>query len=288
MSDLSILSVNCRGLQGFIKRQQVFQYLKETHCDIFCLQDTHFHKDQFKTIYTEWGSKCILSFSSTNSRGVGVFLSNKLDCTIHEQISDENGNYVILDITISETRFTLVTLYGPNEDNQNFYEDIFNIIDHIGNDDCLICGDFNLVINPNLDYDNYKNINNKKARSFILNEIQKRELTDPYRINYPATKRFTWRRTNPLQQARLDFFLITPILLTSVTDVLIKPSFRSDHSMVILKLKFVNFEHGKGLWKHNNSLLKDLDYLKEINNVIDKTIMQYAVPVYEYDIILEI
>jgi hypothetical protein len=69
---------------------------------------------------------------------------------------------------------------------------------------------------------------------------------------------------------------------------MIKPSFRSDHSIILLKLKFVSFDHGKGLWKHNNSLLKDLDYLKEINKIIDKTIIQYAVPIYNYENILDI
>jgi hypothetical protein len=69
---------------------------------------------------------------------------------------------------------------------------------------------------------------------------------------------------------------------------MIKPSFRSDHSIIRLKLKFVSFDHGKGFWKHNNSFLKDLDYLKEINKIIGKTIIQYAVPIYNYENILDI
>jgi hypothetical protein len=69
---------------------------------------------------------------------------------------------------------------------------------------------------------------------------------------------------------------------------MIKPSFCSDHSKIVLKLKCVSFDHGKGLWKHNNSLLKNLDYLKEINKIIDKTIIEYAVPIYNYENILDI
>jgi hypothetical protein len=49
---------------------------------------------------------------------------------------------------------------------------------------------------------------------------------------------------------------------------MIKPRFRFGHSMILLKLKFVSFDHGKGLWKHNNSLFKDLDYLKKSNQMI--------------------
>jgi hypothetical protein len=128
----------------------------------------------------------------------------------------------------------------------------------------------------------------KHAPSFWTKCKKKKELADPFRIFSPTTNRFTWQRTKRFQQARLDFFLITPILFTSEVDTMIKPSFRYDHSIILLKLKFVSLHHGKGLWKHNNSLLKDLDYLKEINNIIDKTIIQYAFPIYNYENILDI
>ena len=47
------------------------------------------------------------------------------------------------------------------------------------NDSYIICGDFNLVVDPNL-YHNYKYIANPKARQFILNSIEDRQLSDPY------------------------------------------------------------------------------------------------------------
>ena len=109
--------------------------MKETKYDIFCLQDTHFHQDQIKDIYTEWGSNCILSFSSSNSRGVGIFFSSKLDFKINEKVCDDSGNFILIDLNIGETRLSLITLYGPNEDNRSFYENIFNKIDEIRNED---------------------------------------------------------------------------------------------------------------------------------------------------------
>ena len=49
------------------------------------------------------------------------------------------------------------------------------------NDSYLICGDFNLVLNPNIDYDNYKRTNNRTARNIILENIDSRQLTDTFR-----------------------------------------------------------------------------------------------------------
>ena len=65
-------------------------------------------------------------------------------------------------------------------------------------------------------------------------------------------------------------------------------SYRSDHSIVILEFNLTKFSHGKSFWKHNNSLLTDRDYLKQINKKIRDIKMQYALPVYNLDEINDI
>ena len=93
-------------------------------------------------------------------------------------------------------------------------------------------------------------------------------------------KRYTWRRKKPFQQARLDFFLLSEDLLTSVKKCKIENSYRSDHSPVLLSLCFNRFVKGKPLWKFNNSLLKDIEYLNAINRKLDEVKLQYSLPVY--------
>ena len=73
-----------------------------------------------------------------------------------------------------------------------------------------------MVLNPQVDYCNYKTINNKKARETLLDIIQEKFLLDPFRDLHPNIRRYTWRRKHPFQQARLDFFLISENLLNSV------------------------------------------------------------------------
>ena len=53
--------------------------------------------------------------------------------------------------------------------------------------------------------------------------------------------------------------------------------------MIILDVSYVQFQKGKPLWKHNNSLLNDKDYIEIINNKIDEVKNQYALPVYNMD-----
>lgn len=87
--------------------------------------------------------------------------------------------------------------------------------EEIGNEYMIWCGDFNLVIDPTLDYCNYRTVKNKHARGALLEIIQEMFLVDPFRVLHPSFRRHTLRRKHPFQQARLDFFLISESLMTS-------------------------------------------------------------------------
>jgi hypothetical protein len=45
--------------------------------------------------------------------------------------------------------------------------------------------------------------------------------------------------------ARLDFFLIAENILSNLKNCKVEPSYRSDHSMIILELEFNPFIRGK-------------------------------------------
>ena len=162
---------------------------------------------------------------------------------MNEHISDQGGNYIISDLTVEENRFTLINLFGPNKDNPTFFDNIINVADRIGNASLIICCDFNTVQNEKLDYFNYKTINNKKSheKSYKLRKI------DPFRDANPSLRRYTWRKKSSIKQARLDYFLVSQDLLPSVNKTTIEGSYRSDHSMIILDIAFVQFKEGKPL-----------------------------------------
>ena len=211
---------------------------------------------------------------------MAILFTKTFEYKVHKCINDTNGNFLLLDMTANNNRFTLVTIYGPNTDNPQFFENISNKIAELENDSVIWCGDFNLVLNPKLDYCNYKTINNKNAREILLNIINNKHLIDPFRDEHADLRRYTWRRKQPFQQARLDFFLISEDLLTSVKKCIIENSYRSDHCPVLLSLCFKKFVKGKSLWKFNNSLLKDTEYLETINKKIEEVKLQYSLPIY--------
>lgn len=284
MAEVNILSVNCQGIGLLPKRTDVLHYLKEKGCQIYCLQDTHFTPGtDEKFVRSRWNSDCYFSSYKSNARGIAILFAKNFEYKVHKSISDPNGNFLLLDLTVQNNRFTLASIYGPNTDNPSFFQTVSEKIAELENNAVVWCGDFNLVQNPEIDYKNYKTINNKHAREKLLEIIKERNLLDPYRDAHPELRRYTWRRKHPFQQARLDFFLISENLLTSVKQCKIDNSYRSDHSPVVLSLSFTEFVKGKPLWKFNNSLLKDIQYLNTINNKINEVKKQYSVPVYDFE-----
>ena len=209
MTRFKITSVNCRGLHDSKKRKDVFNYLRESKSSIFCLQDTHCTNSDEKSVYAQWGHDILMSAGRSDARGTLTLLNNNAEIKILTVKCDKNGNYIISNLLIENSyTITLVNLYGPNRDDPNFYNEIGNLIEDIETDFVIMCGDWNVVQDFQLDCHNYVMENNIKIGKKLKKLKNRYNLIDPWRINDPETKTYTWSRKNPLKQAQLDFFLI--------------------------------------------------------------------------------
>ena len=248
-----------------------------------CLQDTHFIKDLEPYIETQWGYKCVFNSHTSNSRGVAILFNNDFELKLHKEKKDNNGNMLALDLSINEHRVNLINIYGPNTDSSEFFEALRDILIDMDNLYFVICGDYNIALKPDIDTFNYTNINNPKAREKLLEIMEDMKLVDYFRILNSDSKCFTLRRKTPIRQARLDYFLTSENLGNIIDTIKVKPGYRSDHSTVILELKFNKFEKGKGLWKFSNQLLKDKKYADLVKETIKQVKSQYANILYVKD-----
>ena len=283
-NNLVVLSVNCRGLRDIKKRTDVIEYLKNTEANIICLQDTHWTKQDEREIRKLWNNDCYIHGTKTNARGVAVLFKNDFEHRVLEVETDNIGNMIYINIKINnDFILKLINIYAPNTDEPEFFAKIKDIITESTADYSIICGDFNLLLNPPIDSINYTNINNPSARREVLNMIENHELQDSFRYLYPDQRRYTWRRKNPTKHARLDYFLVSRSLMDLISDSTIKPGYKTDHSIIYLKNLLNSFTRGRGTWKLNTSLLKDKNYVELINNAINDEREKYAVPVYNLD-----
>ena len=133
------------------------------------------------------------------------------------------------------------------------------------------------MLNPELDSQNYKHINNPKCREKVIDMTNELPLVDISRELNARCKRFSWRRSQTVvQQSRLDFFLIHQNLAADVISSDIEPGYRIDHSAVTVTFRFTERAQGKIIWKFNSSLLKDKEYVRKIKESIKKTKLKYA------------
>ena len=272
---LKILSMDCQGLGDQDKRKDVFHYLKQRKYSIYLLQDTHFTTKEENYIRSMWGFECFFDCFPSQSRGVAILLNNNFEYKLHRIKKGNDGNKIVLDITVQGRRLTIANIYGPNRDSPNFYKTLKEDIENFENEQVILGGDFNLTLNFDKDCMNYVRLNNPNARDSVLDLMMDQNLIDIWRELNLEKQQFTWRKVNPLKQARLDFFLISETLFIDVESAQIESEYRSDHSAVNLYFKFEKHEKGRSYWKFNNSLLKDPEYVKTVKNKITDIKKQY-------------
>lgn len=61
----------------------------------------------------------------------------------------------------------------------------------------------------------------------------------------------------------------------------IENNYRSDHSPVVLCIEKNEFLKGKGIWKFNNALLADKEYIKIVKQIVIDIKKQYSCFVYD-------
>lgn len=194
-------------------------YLQEKHSEI---------KDELRW-KNEWGGRIIFAHGTSRSCGVAILIKKSLNLRILDIFTDKiEGRFVVLNIEYEGSKYTLCNLYGPNNDNPEFFQKVFKIIELCGNDYKVTAGDFNLVMDNDLDKRGELFHAHKNAMQFIQNYTEQENIIDIWRKTFPDQTKFTWRRQ--YSQSRLDFFLLSNTLVDYVQDVGIKPSYKSDHS----------------------------------------------------------
>ena len=249
-----VLSLNVCGLHDKIKRRAIFNYSRD-HADIICLQETHSSKEDEQAWELEWGGKVIFSHGERNARGVCILISRKCAVDIVCEMIDPGGRYIIIKVKEAEHSFVLSNIYGPNIDNPTFFVEVLEkTVSEM--DERIIIGDFNLVIDPQLDRRGSTH-NNTKSMEILKQAMDELLLNDTWRDRNPEVRAYTYRRNKPYPIAsRIDFALIFAGLDKQVDACFYVPGIFTDHRAYFVSITPNKVRKGTGFWKLNNSLLQ--------------------------------
>lgn len=214
---MNFATCNVNGWGFFKKRRQMFHYFHEKELGIIFVQESHSTRNSHKLWKSQWGGRIYYSDGNSNACGVCILISKNTPCKVHRELKDEDGRVLLLDVTMGNQKFTLCNIYAPNSDDPRFFEKVTTMIDSLENSNVIWSGDFNLVLNLDVDKWGGRCQTHSNARETVLAYIDHAELSDVWREQHPNTKQFTWHgnRPNPVK-CRLDFFLVSNSLRGSV------------------------------------------------------------------------
>ena len=267
---LTIASLNVRGLRDNTKRREMFNWLCTKHFSMYMLQEVHCTENTNHVWSAEWGYQAILSNYKNNKAGVCILFNNNFDFQIEKVFIDPQGRFIICDIKTNENCLTLANVYAPNEDNPAFFLDFFDHLTDFKGDEIIMVGDYNLVLDLDKDQRGGLAKTHQNSVKIIHKFSEKLDLVDVWRVLHSDTSGFTRRQHCPRIQCRLDSFLVSQstVNITTLTDIV--PGYKTDHSMITLRISLPSNPRGPGFWKLNTSSLTELEYINQIKTTIQE------------------
>ena len=274
--NLILTTVNVRGIRDVTKRGRVFEWCKTKKSSIVFLQETFSTIDIEDRWKADWGGHGVFSHGTNHSKGVAVMFGADLDIQVEQLLVDKGGRYVFIKGKVQGEKMVLGNVYSPTRDKEKIQCEFFLELDRslslLAEDEykILIGGDFNILMNMQLDYFGSKIATKTKSRETLKGILDKFDLIDIWRKRNPNKKQFTFRKKNPVVQTRLDYIFVSSTLENDVKKCDILASVTPDHSGISLSLGDSNLNHayGKSYWKFNNSLCLDHEFVHETNRKI--------------------
>lgn len=100
LSNLKVGTLNCRGLNQVVKAKCIATFLKKSHMDVVCLQETYLKNGKiFKQASKAYPIQ-FLAPGTSKSRGVAILISSKVDFVCSNTELDPDGRFVYLCLSI--------------------------------------------------------------------------------------------------------------------------------------------------------------------------------------------
>jgi exonuclease III len=280
---LSFSAINCNSLNlssGTKKLQELKLYgITALKTDVIFLSDTRLSNKNLVSSATDVSKKFLTNShgqyeffynSSKNSRGTGILLKKCHNFSVLQRWDETSENCLLMQLQLDEGTLSIGSIYGPNENNANFFETVKQKLIDWNSTFTALAGDWNclfsLAARSNIDCINMTNLPNPLNTNSVINLCDSCNLTDPFRYVYPDRAEFTYspRDINKKNRSRLDYFLISTNLLNLISDVSIKQILQNnlfDHKAILLTLRDPVRQPKKKIFRIRNNLL-DVDILQ--------------------------
>uniref|UniRef100_A0A8C6PR15 exodeoxyribonuclease III n=1 Tax=Nothobranchius furzeri TaxID=105023 RepID=A0A8C6PR15_NOTFU len=256
-----------RGLKKFIELKQVMNRLRQQGKIIF-FQETHLIKEHVIRVSRRWPGWVFSASASSNARGVVTLIHRSIPFKLVNEIGDKFGRFIIIECEISSVKINLVNIDGPNNDNPEFFRQLFmtlaTLLGHF-----IIGGDFNCTLQPNLDRSTGIDMSHSNIRKEILQLIKDFNLVDIWRSKNLTQQSYSCYSGASRSFSRIDYFLISSDLISITTECWYDSILISDHAPHSFLLRFTNSIICPNQWRLQPIWLRDPGFIEFIGEQID-------------------
>ena len=259
----NIITLNVRGIRNRVKRRSIFSYLKDQNCHFYLWQETFSEPKDERVWKNEWGGDVFFSHGSNHSKGVCILVNPSIVVNVENSYKDIDGRIIAIDVICNGVNLSICNVYAPTScQSQGKFLQILNefMTSNLNITQLIIGGDWNATLEC-IDKKGGTRWKPTAYRNGIISIMEELDLTDIFRKLKPHTKSFSYESKFLKVKSRLDYFLIAKHLTRHVHNIETKTAITPDHKAIKLTLKLSQVTRGPGLWKFNNSLLKDKNYL---------------------------
>jgi exonuclease III len=256
LENLSFTSINCNSL-NLMSTQENYELklnaVSKLNSDIVFLCDIRLgevnnqssvHRISSTLLKGQLKHHDMYVNSTQNKRGVAILVNRSLNCKLVQEFKDQNENLLLIKFERNGGEFVLGSVYGPNNTDRIFYNDITSFLARNNGIPTILASDWNTTWDNsppenNIDVANMVRSPNMANGKILKSMAENFDLTDPFRILHPTKIGYSYApfggvRTN---RSRLDFFLISTSLINNTKQCWISPSHLSnmfDHKPIHL------------------------------------------------------
>ena len=251
---ISVVTYNARGLRNRVKRRALFRHLHLAYPRaIIAIQETHSRPEMEVAWKSEWRGQIFFSHGGESAQaGVMILFPHCFNQTVSEVQADIDGRLLSLLVDYRSEKLLIIGVYAPSLDDQSvkctFLTEFRELLYDNGHLKTIAIGDFNIKLGP-LDTDSL-NYRPTRAASKLRDILDEFDMEDSWRFHHANTRKYTWRRTNPLRQSRIDYvFLSSAMINNDVVKTKIESGILSDHSFVQADIRLSAEKLGPGIWR---------------------------------------
>jgi exonuclease III len=281
---MNITTLNVKGIRDFRKRKRLNIELEDIKRNsVIFMQETHSTTKDEKNWKANFGAQsAFFSHGTNNSTGVAILINLEEEFMViqingRDVYQDIGGRLLGMCIEYKGNKYGLVNVYAPNIGSKKHYLEYLtgldNCLDELeGNyDDLIVGGDFNLIMNGELDARGGHKVVHKDCVEYLQMICEKHSLVDLFRTRKTGENNFTWAPPghNPKNIfRRLDYFFVYSSRTCKISKLQNNKINNSDHNALTFTLQRSTDTKKLGLWRHNDSLLKIPGYIESLKEVI--------------------